>query len=72
LRANAPDVAQQVPASVYSEFHAKLLRLYRAEVPPGFRPPTLLEIRKVDHDIHEERGRPTSTLGKSPRKATNR
>jgi hypothetical protein len=72
LRANAPDVAQQVPASVYSEFHAKLLRLYRAEVPPGFRPPTLLEIRKVDHDTHEKRGRPTSTLGKSPRKATNR
>jgi hypothetical protein len=54
LRANAHDVAQQVPAPVYSEFHAKLLRLYRAEVPPGFRPPTLLEIRKVDRDIHEE------------------
>ncbi len=54
LRANAHDVAQQVPAPVYSEFHAKLLRLYRAEVPPGFRPPTLLEIRKVDRDVHEE------------------
>jgi hypothetical protein len=54
LRANAHDVAQQVPAPVYSEFHAKLLRLYRAEVPPGFRPPNLPEIRKADRDIHEE------------------
>jgi hypothetical protein len=33
---------------------AQLLRLYRAEVPPGFGPPTLLKIRKVDRDIHEE------------------
>jgi hypothetical protein len=54
LRANAHDVAQQVPAPVYGEFHSKLLRLYRAEVPPGFRPPTLQEIRKVDRDVHEE------------------
>ena len=54
LRANAHDVAQQVPAPAYGEFHSKLIRLYRAEVPPGFRPPTLQEIRKVDRDVHEE------------------
>ena len=54
LRMNAHDVAQMVPSPIYAELNAKLLRLFRADVPAGFRTPTISEIRKVDRDIHEE------------------
>ena len=54
LRANAHIICGLVSNSAYLAYNAMILKALRQEPPVNFRPPSLLEVRMVDREVHQE------------------